>query len=274
MKRLLGVLLALGLAVTVAADGTVVCTATPHSTGIEFSATPTSAAAGLQCDLPAAEDEGGGVDPRWDDLVAGWKLDESSDGSAPVARADVLGTYELTDNNTVPSAAGLIGNAASFTAANTERLTVSSVFDFSGTWSIAIWVKVSGTTGFRGAYASQAGANVRGYFNTGTYSFVNEVVGYTPAGFSATLDENWHLVQIWHDNADDSIGCRFDGGADATFSPRNPAADTNFVIGATTTAGSNPFNGLIDEVYIWSRVLTSQERTDMYNSGAGRSYPD
>jgi hypothetical protein len=32
-------------------------------------------------------------------------------------------------------------------------------------------------------------------------------------------------------------------------------------------------NGQIDEVAIWSRVLTSDERTELFNAGAGKFYP-
>lgn len=53
-------------------------------------------------------------------------MNEESDGSAPVTRVDVLGTYDLTDVNTTPSAAGKLDNAASFDRTNAERLTVDA----------------------------------------------------------------------------------------------------------------------------------------------------
>src|SRR3972149_1905325 len=99
---------------------------------------------------PYAVQSGGGVDPRWDDLVAGWKLDESSDGSAPVARADVLGVYELTDNNTVASATGKIGNAASFVTANSESLSVADTDDAldggDRDLTYSLWIKTTTVT--------------------------------------------------------------------------------------------------------------------------------
>ncbi len=51
------------------------------------------------------------------DLKAHWKLNEASG-----ARVDSHGSNDLTDNNTVTQVAGKIGNAAQFTAANSEWL--------------------------------------------------------------------------------------------------------------------------------------------------------
>lgn len=34
----------------------------------------------------------------------------------------------------------------------------------------------------------------------------------------------------------------------------------------------NYFDGILDEVAIWKRVLTPEERTYLYNNGTGRTY--
>lgn len=275
MKRLLGVLLALGLAVTVAADGTVVCTATPHSTGIEFSATPTSAAAGLQCDLPAAEDEGGGVDPRWDDLVAGWKLDESSDGSAPVARADVLGVYELTDNNTVPSVAGKIGNAASFTIASSEYFSnASGVMGADANFTFAGWVWINAAAGAQ-IFFYQHNGNFYLRSNAGnlelwTRAFADSLIWN---GGAAIGTGAWHFVVAWHDASTNQLGLQLDDGVvttGATGGPNNAGTHTRF----GTYELTQFLGGRLDECYVFDVVKDAAWRTAMYNGGVGRSYPD
>jgi len=281
VKRLLGVLLAVGLAVTVTADGTVVCTATPHSTGIEFSAATTSAAAGLQCDRPAIAGGGGGVDPRWDNLVAGWKLDESSDGSAPVPRADVLGVYELTDNNTTASAAGKIGNAASFVAANSESLSLAdtdNVMDGGDRdLTYSLWIKTTTVTqqcifaksnsgGDHALFISAAGI-LRWEFT----SFNREV-----QSAAAVNDGVWHHVVVWHDSSNGDLKLVVDDGAVRTttglvtyFTNDQAFAIGNGVVG-------NHFDGAVDEFYRWDTLIGADTtwRTDMYNADVGRSYPD
>lgn len=54
-----------------------------------------------------------------DGLVSYWKLEEANG-----ARVDsvVASGNDLTDNNTVTQAVGVLGNAAQFTAANSESL--------------------------------------------------------------------------------------------------------------------------------------------------------
>jgi len=214
-----------------------------------------------------------GVDPRWDGLFAGWHLDEVSDGSGAVNRVDVLGAFDLTDNNTVTSAVGLIVNAASFAQGTTEYLTHANIYNFSGTWTLVTWVKVSGTTNFRGVYRAGASGN-RAYFNSGTYTLVVEVAGFTPPGFSSALDDGWHMLTVWHDDSDDTVGCSFDGAAATTFNPRNLSSDGAFALGATTPTGTNPFNGLMDETYLFSVVKSDADIASIYNSGTGVAYPN
>jgi hypothetical protein len=45
-----------------------------------------------------------------------------------------------------------------------------------------------------------------------------------------------------------------------------------FAIGATGNA-IDLLDGAVDEVGFWKRVLTAQERTALYNSGLGLTYP-
>jgi len=44
-----------------------------------------------------------------------------------------------------------------------------------------------------------------------------------------------------------------------------------FQLGAIS--GGNYIDGLIDETGVWSRLLTAEEVTQLYNGGAGLAYP-
>ena len=59
-------------------------------------------------------------------LIAYWKLDEASG-----TRNDSKGANHLTDNNTVTQAVGKVGNAAQFTLANSEYLSIADNADLS-----------------------------------------------------------------------------------------------------------------------------------------------
>jgi len=45
-------------------------------------------------------------------------------------------------------------------------------------------------------------------------------------------------------------------------------------VGAQNTSETFFFDGLIEEVAFYKRVLTAAERTWLYNSGAGRAYAE
>jgi hypothetical protein len=47
---------------------------------------------------------------------------------------------------------------------------------------------------------------------------------------------------------------------------------TAFQIGARGNGGL-PFDGLIDEMGFWKRVLNSDEHAALYNNGSGFAYP-
>src|SRR5688572_29665368 len=77
-------------------------------------------------------------------LIAHWRLEETSD-----TRFDAHSTNHLTDNNTVASATGKLGTAASFTAANQESLAIAdnaalSMGDLDFTLAGWVYINVSG----------------------------------------------------------------------------------------------------------------------------------
>src|SRR6267378_4108573 len=79
-------------------------------------------------------------------LAGYWKLDEVSNGSAPVTRVDSAGTNDLTDNNTTPSAAGKISNAINPLLANSEFLShVSNATLQTGNidFTLTAWVQIA-----------------------------------------------------------------------------------------------------------------------------------
>ncbi len=63
-----------------------------------------------------------------------------------------------------------------------------------------------------------------------------------------------------------------DGTSDSTGTDINTSDDQNFFLGTRNTSGTS-FGGIIDEVGVWSRELTADEITALYNGGNGRTYP-
>lgn len=78
-------------------------------------------------------------------ITAYWKLDESSG-----TRADTVGSNNLTSVNSVSSAAGKLGNAASFTFASSQKLTGTNPLAGLAAFTVTAWIYRS--TGADGAF--------------------------------------------------------------------------------------------------------------------------
>lgn len=222
-----------------------------------------------------------------DNLVSYWKLDEAS-GNA----LDAHGSNELTDNNTVGTGTGKIGNARDLEASSAEYFNRTDNADLSlgdTDWTLAGWIRGESITGYP-IVASKGWANTLGV-NSEFALYVSDIyssqlrlevasgsgssaAGAINASSFGTLTTNaWYFFVAWHDAANNILGISVNNTSNTT-SYSLGANDGNqaFVLGASP-AQSLYWDGLLDEVGFWRRVLTSQERTDLYNSGNGLEYP-
>jgi len=220
----------------------------------------------------------GGVNARWDNLIAGWHMDETSTGVAQVDRADVLGVYTLTDTNTVASIAGLLGNAALFDTTNSEYLSNATLAFTGSDYTLAVWVKPTtiaankmllgcetANTGFRAESRTTGGINMTVYDGTGGHAGPNSFASSLVAG-------SWSLVFIWSDYAEGKTYIQVNLAAPVS-TAFVPAAGTGLFFGRSKGVATY-FNGAVDEGSVFNVVKSDAWRTDMYNSGAGRAYPD
>lgn len=219
-----------------------------------------------------------------DNLISAWELDEAS-GDA----IDSHSTNDLTDTNTVASGTGLVNaTARDFERNNTEYFTVASnaslAFGDEG-FTIEAWVnpETSGTT--RQMIVAKDTDTSREYtlaLADGNASQFNFTV-YGP-GDSSAINANtfgsvstgtWYQVIAWHDPTNNVIGICVNAGTADTGAHSVGANDGTapFGIGRRAYPGFNDtFDGLIGPVRLWGRVLTSGERTSLYNSGSGLTY--
>ena len=226
---------------------------------------------------------GGGLSGLLVDLVSWWTLNESSG-----TRADSHGSNDLADNNTVASAAGKQGNAASFTAANNEWLSVNSPTGIvtSGDFTVAGWFYVDTVAWIPVLfnYAQGSGGlpgenDMAGYVNTGgTVEFwITDGTSYFTAVGPVVSTGQWHFGVFIHTVATKNIKVSVNNGtfSDATYTGTIHQGSTDFKLGKYhNLAPTRIMDGDMDEWAFWTRALPDDEIALLYNGGNGVSYSD
>ena len=211
-------------------------------------------------------------------LISYWDMDESS-GTV----IDSLNVSNGTNNGATPNVAGKINTAYDFDGVAddislgsddslfpTDKITVSS------------WIKVEGQSGTQiilSTEVSDNGWQVRVYDNgDGTFDFASRIKttsAYTTARESVNhlnIDTWYFVVMTWDGS---NIKLYINGTLEETVALTGTIVygTPSCVMGdAPRNIGLN-FDGILDEVGIWNRTLTSTEISDLYNSGDGLSYP-
>jgi hypothetical protein len=223
------------------------------------------------------------VHSRWADLMAGWKLDEYSAGTVQVDRADVLGNYTLTDNNTVASSGGMSGHAASLVSADSTYLNHATgpSAQNKDEYLMCAWIRPSGA-GTHYYHHAQYGAQNTFFIvvNQGArfYYYGNGGNLIAQSGTTDLTYDRWNFVVMWWDVTYGKPQIQVNNGLvwDSTvISGENTSgtitnAPSFWRIGESS---ANAATGLIDGFYVFDSIKDAAWRTDMYNAGAGRYYP-
>lgn len=202
---------------------------------------------------------------------------------------DNVGTRTATTATALTFSSGN-GKVAQGVGANasTSQIIMSSSFTQATTGSISFWIKYSDTNSdfvLFNFYNGTIGQNLFGLFNAGTqFGFFphNSSSGAGFRGFSASdtntlLDGNWHHVVITFTSTASSSAFYLDGVSKSTSqldgyttNPRIEGTLYFFKRGGDGLGGI--YGGAMDDFYVWDKVLSSQEITDLYNSGSGNTW--
>ena len=218
-------------------------------------------------------------------LVAYYRLDETS--GVRYNRGTTGGGINLTDNNTVGSTTGAVaiqGNpavAASFVRGNSEYLSLStpSVLNAGGAdFSISVWFNIYssldttnqnilGVWGSSGSYSYRLyynGANQKIYWYTSSTGS-----NTTTIASSSVSSDTFYNTMLVHDNSSGSEAYLNGSSLGSAGSIISSQSSTAFILGGIA-AGTNYFNGAIDDFALWNRQITSDEISQVYNSGSGK----
>jgi len=208
------------------------------------------------------------------ELVGYWKLDESS-GVAIDSHGSKDGTVTLVTQGV----AGKIGTAYEWTRDASARRVNIGVISGVTAFSVSMWANRD-SVGGNSFIFGQGGAYSGICFNqAGTFQLLN-TGGSAICSWTAIWtdwDSFHHIVFVVSViGASGKIELYFDGVSKGLFSVVTEAISA-FCIGAYYNNGSfgGTFNmdGIIDEVGLWSKALSPAEVAELFNSGAGNTYP-
>ena len=146
-------------------------------------------------------------------LAGWWSMDETSG-----QRLDSYHVNHLTDINTVGSATGLKGKAASFVPANLEALTAADHWLFSGgdvdfTLIANVYLNNNANTFVILDKSDNASAyDYRIAHNPGTGFRFRVGAGSAYVDSGAVTANAWHTVIAWHDSVNNTINIQVDNG--------------------------------------------------------------
>lgn len=222
--------------------------------------------------------------PGTTDLVSWWELEEASG-----TRTDSYGANDLTEVNSVGQTTGVQNNAANFPDSE-NRLYVTNnaslTFGSDTSFTVGLWFKPVTTSGLRiillkhNNFISAHTSEFQIYRN-GTGVTVN--VGNGTLSGDATVSPivagSWHFIVAWHDGVNNEVGLMMNIVGGSNYETVNTWTGGTQNVGYSFNIGS-PFgawhlDGAVDEVFFYKdRVLTSDERDWLWNSGSGRSFGD
>jgi len=216
-----------------------------------------------------------------DSIKAYYKLDESSG-----TLADSTGTYNGTNSGATYSATGKINTAMDFEKSESDYIQATgfTAFAYTNDFSFSCWIKQESQVGTNtilsfGKNTSAFEAEL--YVDAGTVkmrTLTNAVGNVVEISGGATSTSTWYHIVGTYNGSTKEMKIYVNGSyvINGTGTSTGATGANGLLIGEgyyQATLASTTFDGVIDEVGIWSKVLTSDEVTTLYNSGNGLSYP-
>lgn len=216
-------------------------------------------------------------------LKAYWKLNEASG-----IRQDSYNWYDLAATQAQPtSTTGKSGAAALFASASSQYLQVPAATDLQlGNISVTFagWVKLTSTGANQALFgqdnnatASQFLVWLHGATNRFKFSWNTDGAGSSSTAtantFGAPSTGVWYFLTCYHDASNNTVGISVNNGAfDTAAATGGNSTTTEWAFGAQMASTPAMFaDAALDEWGFWRKVLSSQEITDLYNSGNGQT---
>lgn len=214
-------------------------------------------------------------------LSSHWQLNEGAGATG----IDIHDSNPLTTVTNVGAVAGHIGGARSFTIAGSSILSGADSANLSvgnEDFTIAVWVNFDSVTDFQALVSKYDGtvngseyiiaySNVANAFRWVVFDGAGGVGAINATTFGTPLTGVWNFVVAWYDSVADLVNIQINNGAidSAAYALGSNDGVNPFALGLR---GDLPLDGALDSLSFWRRTLTVQERSDLWNGGAGLDY--
>lgn len=218
-------------------------------------------------------------------LLAFWRMEETSSN-----RVDSVAAISLVPNGGATFGAGKHGNAAKcngvagayFAAADSPILSIGPAQDF----TVVCWVQFDsfpsgdhGIVGKGNVTANYDDCEFMIWRRIGTLRFSvanGTLITEVNSGISPTVGL-WYLIIGWLDAANNLLWIQVNNATPVSIACTHDSWDStgSLEIGRQPGWSASPIlDGRVDDVMLYKRILTADERTNIWNAGLGLDYPD
>jgi hypothetical protein len=164
---------------------------------------------------------------------------------------------------------GKVAQGASFSSS----LITTGISGFSATnFSVSMWFRPTSTSGSWGLFDTHPSAvgALRIYEDASTPNQISyNIAGYTGHAITYPLTNGTWYHFVFTLSGGNVTNLYINGVSSGAFTNGGSAVISTFTIG--TVNGTLYSAGAIDEVGVWSKVLSTNEISDLYNSGSGQT---
>lgn len=216
-----------------------------------------------------------------DDLISAYLFTENAANTTVVdAHGSNTGTASTNTSN-LATTGGKFGAGFDFTETNSEYINVGTSFDMTGGVTLSAWINIDASTTSHKEIFSDYDGSAEGILLYVTPSNNTIVFSYFISGVNKQAVYNFGSSLA--DAGDIMVTATFDGtdgklyvNGDLKTTTNSPGTLTNdpddLNIGRRAN-GTNYFDGIISQPLIWGVDKGATSITELYNSGAGLSFP-
>jgi hypothetical protein len=207
--------------------------------------------------------------------IGHYKLNDNAGNTIVIDSSGNTRNGTTNTNTSTLSVTGKINEALSLTTSDYFNLGTLSAWNFGTTdFSIAIWFKIGSVPSERVILAKRAWSlgTEDGYAIALVNSTTIRVHYNSDSDFTVSniADDQWHHVVVNFDYTGSQTSLYLDGSLNATKShTQDSQSNSNDLYIGRNQPNSVHFDGELDDLRIYDELLTTQNISDIYNSGSG-----